>query len=173
MKATGVVRKIDSLGRIVIPKEIRKNLKIKDGENLEIYIEDDTILLRKTSSLAGLQDFAKSFGEIVPSLLGKNLLITDMSEVIACNKEVSKNYLNQELSSDYLEILNKREVLVASIPSKISIVSSSCYYLLVPIVIHGDLLGSLFLFSETEEIQEKDQLLLKFILKFLDKNVEE
>ncbi len=176
MKSTGVVRKIDHLGRIVIPKEIRKSMKIKDGESLEIYTEEDTILLKKSSSLKGIEDFANNFVEILSPLLQKNLIITDMDQVIACNKEISKNYLNQELSLDYLNILNKREVYVASNPSSMGILTNSsvsCYYMLVPIVIQGDLVGSLFLFSEEEAIQEKDKLFLKFILKFLEKNLEE
>ncbi len=175
MKATGVVRKIDHLGRIVIPKEIRKTLRIKDGESLEIFVESDTILLKKISSLEGLQTVSDGFVDIIASLLEKNICITDMDEVVACNKGIMSSYLNQELTSEYLEILQKREVYVASNPSNVPIVSScesAFYYMLVPIVVQGDLLGSIFLFSEDNEIQEKDKTLIKFILKYLEKNLE-
>ena len=61
MKTTGVVRRIDELGRIVIPKEIRKTLKIKDGESLEIFLEDGNIILRKYSHFDDLKNFYDKF----------------------------------------------------------------------------------------------------------------
>lgn len=175
MKSTGVVRKIDHLGRIVIPKEVRKSMKIKDGESLEIYVEEDTVILKKTSSLNGLHTFATNFVEILSPLLKKHIIITDMSEVIACSKDISKQYLNQELSLEYLDILNKREVYVASNPASLPITNDKieAYYLFIPVVVQGDLLGSLLLFSEDEKIEDSDKMLLKFVLKFFEKNLEE
>ena len=68
MKATGIVRRIDELGRIVIPKEIRKTLRIKEGENLEIYVDsDENIILRKHSLMNKINDFAQNFAEAIYS----------------------------------------------------------------------------------------------------------
>ena len=69
MKTTGIIRRIDELGRIVIPKEIRKNLRIKNGESLEIYLENDSIILRKYSQIESLKhvsiDYVEAFNQII------------------------------------------------------------------------------------------------------------
>ncbi len=177
MKATGVVRKIDHLGRIVIPKEIRKNLKIRDGENLEIFVEEDTILLKKSSSFGNLERFAQTLVEILSSLLGKNIFITDMHEILACNSRISGSYLKKELLPSYISLLEKRETFITSTPSTVSVISKEdsapYYYMFAPIVVQGDLIGSIFLFSEDASIQEKDKMMFQFALKFLEKNLEE
>ena len=63
MKTTGIVRRIDELGRIVIPKEMRKNLRIKTGDNLEIMVNDDTIVLKKSSEIENLETIALSYAD--------------------------------------------------------------------------------------------------------------
>ena len=83
MKSTGIIRRIDELGRIVIPKEIRKNLRIKEGENLEIYIENDNIILKKYSLLKNLTDIAAIYVEVLNSLIKDNIVIIDSDTVIA------------------------------------------------------------------------------------------
>ena len=176
MKSTGVVRKIDSLGRIVIPKEIRKNLGIKDGESLEILIEEDKVILSKCSSLNSIAKYASVIVDIIYSITKKNIIITDMNLVLAVNKEISNKYLNKELDSNYLHILERRESYNSIEKSSIDVVSkdgSLKYYSLIPIVVQGELLGSLFLFSESEIITESDRAILKFVLKFLEKNLED
>ena len=69
MKTTGIIRRIDELGRIVIPKEIRKNLRIKNGESLEIYLENDSIILKKYSQIESLKnvsiDYVEAFNQII------------------------------------------------------------------------------------------------------------
>ena len=76
MKATGVVRRIDELGRIVIPKEIRKTLRIKEGENLEIFIDDkENVVLKKYSLMNKIEDFAQNFTDSINSLLKHNINI--------------------------------------------------------------------------------------------------
>lgn len=175
MKATGVVRKIDSLGRIVIPKELRKNLGIKDGDSLEIFLDEDKIVLHKCSSLNSIEKYASTIVDIIYAITRKNIIITDMSIVLSANKEISNSYLSRELSPNYLKILERREVYNSIGKSGIDIVSqnrSDLYYYLMPIVVQGELLGSLFLFSEDESISESDKSILKFALKFLEKNLE-
>ena len=175
MKSTGVVRKIDHLGRIVIPKEIRKNLKIRDGENLEIYVEGETILLEKASSMNGFHELSQSFVEIVSTLTNKSILITDMNCVIAIDRNTDAFYLNADLSSHYLSILEKRDVFVANAKAKISVIENQeedVFYLLMPIVVHGELMGSILLFSASEPITDTDKTILRVILKILEKNIE-
>ena len=73
MKTTGVVRRIDDLGRTVIPQEIRKTLRIKDGESVEIFLNSDNIVLKKYSPLEGLPDFYKDYVDSVYSEIGNNI----------------------------------------------------------------------------------------------------
>ena len=77
MYTTGIVRRIDDLGRIVIPKEIRKKLRIRDGENLEILVRDDEIVLKKYSVMKNIEDFASNFTDAIYGFIKHNILITN------------------------------------------------------------------------------------------------
>ena len=83
LKQTGVTRKIDELGRIVIPKEIRKNLGIRDGESLEIYTSDDSIILKKYYEVKKLEDVCDKLCEIIKNIYDVNILITDREKVVS------------------------------------------------------------------------------------------
>ena len=82
MKATGVVRRIDELGRIVIPKEIRKNFRIKEGENIEIFIEDENIILKKYSTLFNLKEITSILVKSFNQITNLNIIITDNSNIM-------------------------------------------------------------------------------------------
>ena len=109
MKSTGVIRRIDELGRIVIPKEIRRNLGIRDGENVEIFTESDSIILKKYYRLTTSSDLASSLCEIINNELGYKMLITDREKVIAVSG-LENNIINKKLSKEHLEIIEKREI---------------------------------------------------------------
>ena len=97
MKATGVVRRIDDLGRIVIPKEIRRNLRIRDGESLEIFVDGDNIVLKKYSIMKNIDEYASNLVDSLYSLVKKSVVITDCDSVIACSGNV-KGLLNKSIS---------------------------------------------------------------------------
>ena len=83
MKTTGIIRRIDELGRIVIPKEIRKNLRIKNGESLEIYLENDSIILKKYSQIESLKNVSIDYVEAFNQIIKHNIIVTDRDKVIA------------------------------------------------------------------------------------------
>ena len=83
MKATGILRRIDELGRVVIPKEIRKSMKMREGEELEIYTTDQEVVLKKYSELSSMVGFARSLTEAISKVTGKSVIITDTDKVIA------------------------------------------------------------------------------------------
>ena len=83
MKSTGVVRRIDELGRIVIPKEIRRNLGIRDGENIEIFTENDSIILKKFYRMRASSDLASNLCELVYNSFNYKMIITDREKIIA------------------------------------------------------------------------------------------
>ena len=82
MKETGVSRRIDELGRIVIPKEIRKNLKIREGDQMEFYVEKEYVVLRKQSSLKGIDEDIEHLLEVLYRKLNKEVLLTDLDKVL-------------------------------------------------------------------------------------------
>ena len=87
MKLAGIVRRIDELGRIVIPKEIRKTLHIKNGENLEIFTQNDNIVLKKYSELGNLKELSDTITKSLNQLLKENILITDTDKFISIEAE--------------------------------------------------------------------------------------
>ena len=95
---TGIVRRIDELGRIVIPKEIRKNLRIKNGDNLEILVEGENITLRKYSQIENATDMASVYAESFYQVLKYNVIVTDTDKVVAAAGSLKKKYLNMGIS---------------------------------------------------------------------------
>ena len=170
MKATGVVRRIDNLGRVVIPKEIRKTLKISEGDSLEIFVEENGIILRKYAILDNLLEIAKHLVDLVHKIYGKNIFITDKEKIIACTKEYRSQYLNQSLSSNMKEKIERREEFYTQ--EGISMISGqtffSCFF--VPILVDSDALGSVILVQD--DITKEDQNLIRLITSVLVKNIE-
>lgn len=112
MKSTGVVRRIDDLGRIVIPKEIRKNMKIKDGESVEIYLDSDNIILKKYSPLGNIMEFYKSYVNSIYEAILENIMIVDRDKVVAVAGDLKKKYLDKSISSKLDNIIEQREVVL-------------------------------------------------------------
>lgn len=176
MKATGVVRRIDDLGRIVIPKEIRRTLKIRDGEELEIYIENDIILLKKFSKVADLGDASKKIVDVVSSLINKTILITDRDYIITGSGELKKNYLNKGISKDIENSISNRRMIAEKKLSQIEIVDGvkeKYAYVVYPIISFGDVVGSVIIISENSDISEFDITISNMIAQFLGKYVED
>lgn len=174
MKSTGVIRRIDDLGRIVIPKEIRKNLKIKEGETLEIFIEGSSIILRKFSLMSDLVSEANKLVSISANLIGKKVLITNNEKVIACTNNLEKTYLNQDISSLVLSRIEGRmdysqtsKEIIQFIPN----VTEECYLFMSPIIVDSDPIGMVIIF-DSKEIIESDKLIGKMLSSFLTKSVE-
>lgn len=172
MKATGVVRRIDDLGRIVIPKEIRRNFKINEGDSLEIFVENNGIVLKKYSLLDDMVESALDLVDVVLKIYHKNMIITDREKVIAASKNLNKNYYGKELSSIIKEkIDNRSESLSTEGTFIITEDSSSSSYFLIPILVNSDSLGSVILLDS--DIGEEDKTLLRLITSILVKKIEE
>lgn len=174
MKATGIMRRIDELGRIVIPKEIRKSLRIKEGENLEIYVENETIMLKKYSVLKNLTDMATIYTEVVNSLIKENIIITDTDTVIAASGKYKKKLLNKNISDELLNSIKRRENLLENHKKTLKITNEEfeVTYSIHTIVVEGDAVGLVIIFSEDEQIDEKiDETCLlaaNFLAKYLE-----
>ena len=140
MKATGIVRRIDDLGRIVLPKEIRKTLRIKEGDPLEIYVEKDEVLLKKYSPILNLSEITADLSKSINKVTGYSVIITDTESVISAEGE-AKDLLGDALSKEAVDaILNNKSFAISETenltPIKISNKDDSRFksQLIVPIV---------------------------------------
>ena len=110
MKATGIVRRIDDLGRVVIPKEIRRTLRIREGDPLEIFVDrDGEVILKKYSPISELGDFAKEYAEALYDSLGNPVLICDRDTYIAVAGGSKKEYLNKSVSELVEKMMEDRQ----------------------------------------------------------------
>ena len=166
MKATGVVRRIDELGRIVIPKEIRKNFRIKEGENIEIYIDDNNIILKKYSELKNVSDISSNIIDSVFSIINKDIIITDMSNIVELSPSLKNVFLTKELSVEYQNLISKREKVIQKTPQNLLVTDQSIQqsYIMNPLIVNGDLIGSIVLFSK-ETITNSDLIVMDIITK--------
>ncbi len=157
MKATGIVRRIDELGRVVIPKEIRRTLRIKEGDPLEIFTERDELMLKKYSPIASLERFSEATARSLNDLSGKLAVICDNDEILFAYGEGKKDFSGRKLSEEMEKILRERRSYVASIAENNDIVpivsprvEGVTAQVIVPIVSGGDCLGAVALLSKTE-----------------------
>lgn len=98
MKATGIVRRIDDLGRVVIPKEIRRNLRIREGDPLEIFVDrDGEIILKKYSPIGELANFAREYADAINEATGQSVLIADRDSIIAVSGASKKDFLGKSI----------------------------------------------------------------------------
>ena len=122
MKATGVVRRIDDLGRVVIPKEIRKTLRIKEGEPLEIFTDrEGQVILKKYSPIGELSEFAAGYAETLAKTTGHIACITDKDTVIAVSGTSKKEFYEQGISEELEKIMDEKENYASRDNNNISI----------------------------------------------------
>lgn len=179
MKATGIVRKIDELGRIVIPKEIRKTMRIKEGESLEIYVEKTgEVILKKYDPLSEQKEQIENFVETLSEELGMLVLVTDnKSVVVACGRG-SKDYVEKDITRELSGVLDKRNVFNSAKSGVIKIVegdklSDIVALAVAPIISDSDLMGSLVIMSKdiSKQIGSNELKLLQVGRNFLAKQL--
>lgn len=175
MKATGVVRRIDELGRIVIPKEIRKTLRIKEGENLEIYIEKEDIILRKYSAMSNLNDFAQQLTDAIYTLLKNNIFIMDTDTIIAVSGDLKKKYLGKQISETMNDYISRRDSMFEKYPKKLKIANEEeeGSFAYASVVANGDAVGMVLIFSRGEQLSGSGEQIVKIVANFLSKYLEQ
>ena len=167
MKQTGVTRKIDELGRIVIPKEIRKNLGIRDGESLEIFTSDDSIILKKYYEVKKLEDVCDKLCEMIKNIYDVNILITDREKVVSSS---ISNYKDKLLDKDLIELIDERELLISDklLTKKLGNDEVIGYYTVVPIVASSDSLGLVIIVDEVKTYERLAKLVAKIVVDKVD-----
>lgn len=178
MKATGIVRRIDDLGRVVIPKEIRRTLRIREGDPLEIFTDrDGEVILKKYSPISELGHFATEYAETLYETLGTPALISDRDEMIAVAGLSKKDYINRQLSPAAEEVLQGRKIVTEKleksiewVPGQVEQVKSYC---IAPIIAAGDTIGAVYLLSKVHFIGEPEQKAAETAAHFLAKQMEQ
>lgn len=176
MKSTGVVRRVDDLGRIVIPKEIRRTLRIRDGESLEIFVDREMIALKKFSKMSDMNDVSNELVEIINSTINKTVLITDRDKFIAGAGNLKKKYLDANISRYLESVMKDRKSLVEVSIHSVELLEGlkeSLAYVVQPIIINGDAIGLVLVVSEKADITQLDEKLISFAAQFLGKHIEE
>ncbi|HOV68821.1 MAG TPA: stage V sporulation protein T [Clostridia bacterium] len=162
MKATGIVRRIDELGRVVIPKEIRRTLRIREGDPLEIFTDrDGEVILKKYSPIRELEDFAKEYAESLYLSSGHIVCVTDKDAIVAVSGAPKKDFMDRAISGEVDRIMNEREKVIINrstgkktIPVCADEKDGSVYtsQVIVPIISAGDVIGSVMILSREEGV---------------------
>lgn len=179
MKATGIVRRIDELGRIVVPKEIRRTLRIREGDPLEIYTDrEGEIILKKYSSVREMNSFAKQYTDSLAQVSGKIALIADRDHFIAASGGM-KGLMGKHISKEVERRMEKRETVVAKQGEKsfaaLSEDDNECVSeAFSPILCEGDVVGAVFIVSTDakEIVGDVERKLVMSAASFLGKQME-
>lgn len=183
LKATGIVRRIDDLGRVVIPKEIRRTLRIKEGDPLEIFTDrEGEIILKKYSPISELGDFAQEYADSIYQSTKHPVCITDGDNVIAVAGISKKDFIDKPISPElenYME--EKRAVMLGGGKDKGTIMIcegqdfNAVSQVIVPIISRGDTIGSVIIFTKEagEVLTEVEAKIAETAAAFLGKQMEE
>ena len=182
MKATGIVRRIDDLGRIVIPKEIRRTLRIREGDPLEIFTDrEGEIILKKYSPIGELGSFAKEYAESLAQSAGHITCIVDKDQIIAVSGGSRKEFMEKHISDELEQVLNTRNTHIATRNDSdfVPIVDDENGHndiysaeLIVPIICEGDVLGAIIMLGN-KSMGEVEGKLAQTAAGFLSKQMEQ
>ncbi|KAB3531849.1 stage V sporulation protein T [Alkaliphilus serpentinus] len=183
MKATGIVRRIDDLGRVVIPKEIRRTLRIREGDPLEIFTDrEGEVILKKYSPIGELSEFATEYAESLQEALGHMAIITDRDTIIAIAGASKKEYMDKRVSKTLEKLMDEREVIIVNqgeqnypIASDEGDGSKYNAQVIAPIVTQGDPIGTVILCSKEKGITmgETEKKIAQTAAAFLSKQMEQ
>ena len=179
MKATGIVRRIDDLGRVVIPKEIRRTLRIREGDPLEIFTDrEGEIILKKYSPIGELSNFAKEYAESLSQSSGHITCIVDKDQIIAVSGGSKKDFLEKQISADLERTINRRVPLSATrneaafVPILEDDLDNYNNEYIAPIIAEGDALGAIVFLSPDKKMGEVEGKLAMTAAGFLGRQME-
>ncbi|WP_027717437.1 stage V sporulation protein T [Desulfovirgula thermocuniculi] len=186
MKATGIVRRIDDLGRVVIPKEIRRTLRIREGDPLEIFVDrEGEVILKKYSPIGELGEFAKEYADSLHEALGHIACIADRDAIIAVSGAPKKEYLNKPISPAVEKVMEERKAVIINSPGDspyckecLTAEEEECKYsaeVIAPIICEGDPIGAVILASKEPGVKmgELELKLAETAASFLAKQMEQ
>jgi AbrB family transcriptional regulator (stage V sporulation protein T) len=185
MKATGIVRRIDDLGRVVIPKEIRRTLRIREGDPLEIFVDrEGEVILKKYSPIGELGDFAKEYADSLSEAVGHIACIADRDTIIAVSGASKKEFLNKPIGPAVEKVMEDRKTVLINQPGEHMYCiecgddKDACKFtaeVIAPIIAEGDPIGAVILASRDPNVKmgEMEQKLAETAAGFLAKQMEQ
>lgn len=183
MKATGIVRRIDDLGRVVIPKEIRRTLRIREGDPLEIFTDrEGGVILKKYSPIGELTDFSKEYAESLQQAIGHIILISDKDAFISASGVPKKDYIDRKISNELETVMEGRKPVVLGDGNQKLIPLHSdedaegmTSQVVAPIISEGDAIGAVVILSKQsgEKMGELELKLAETAAAFLGKQMEQ
>jgi len=180
MKATGIVRRIDDLGRVVIPKEIRRTMRIREGDPLEIFTDrEGEVILKKYSPISELSQFAGEYAECAYNILGDLVIISDTDHIIAVSGGSKKDYIEKRIGKDLEKVIQEKISKMVTGKNEIFAItaddnSPSGYesQILVPIVSQGDAIGSIVILSKDTSMGDTELKAAEIGASFLARQME-
>ena len=178
MKATGIVRRIDDLGRVVIPKEIRRVLRLREGDPLEIFTEKDgEVIFKKYSPMGELAEFAAQICESLHRTAGVTAVICDRDTVIAVSGGSRRELMEKHISSALEQVMENRRFYRAESKAALPVTEGAetpCISVAAPIVSAGDVLGCVLFAAESgaAPLGETEQKLIQTVAGFLGRQLE-
>jgi AbrB family transcriptional regulator, stage V sporulation protein T len=179
MKATGIVRRIDDLGRVVIPKEIRRTLRIREGDPLEIFVDrDGEVILKKYSPISELSHFAQEYADSLYDSCSHLVLIADRDTYIAVSGGSKKEYLNKSIGQVIENTMDERATKLEGTSGEFEVIDGQSEeistYIIAPIIAGGDPIGAVVMLSkEDHTMGEVEQKLVETAASFLARQMEQ
>jgi AbrB family transcriptional regulator (stage V sporulation protein T) len=181
MKATGIVRRIDDLGRVVIPKEIRRTLRIRVGDPLEIYTDSQgEVILKKYSLIGEMGSFARQYADALAQTTGYQVAVADRERIIAASAGVRKEIVDKPISRDLERMIDQREIKVASGESDEYRYmwderEPYAWEVICPIISEGDAVGAVMIFTRSNRasLGEVERKLAHTAAGFLGRQLEQ
>lgn len=167
MIKSGITRRIDELGRIVVPKEIRYNLGIRDGEPLEIFTNDNAIIIKKYSQVENIKNLGQNLSDIISDICNVDVLITDREKVVAANSNL-KELIDTKLEEKYKKLIDNRESYISE-NLEINF-NKEGFITLVPIITQSDCSGLVIImtFKKADENLKYAKIVQKLLVEKLD-----
>ena len=160
MKATGIVRRIDELGRVVVPKEIRRTLRLKEGDPIEIFTDrEGGVILKKYSPIREINNFASEYSESLQEIIGNIILICDRDNIITVSGITKKEYMEKKISADLEKLMEDRKLIALgegvrkTIPLFKDEILDYKYsaQIISPILSEGDVIGAVIIASREQD----------------------
>ena len=171
MKATGILRRIDELGRVVIPKEIRKTMKMREGEELEIFTTEEEVVLKKYSELSAMENFAQSLVAAIRKVTGRSAAVTDGDVVIAAAGDAVPGQ-GEAVGEELSRLIDDRRRVVLSEERCLPLGTKKARgQVIQPILSAGDLFGALILASE-EPLAKADETVAAMGANLLERQID-
>ena len=174
MKSTGVVRRIDELGRIVVPKEMRRVLRIREGDSLEISADTEAITLKKYSLVESIDNFITQYVDALHLSSKREIIVTDMEKVLAASNGFKRSIIGKKIDQRLEDRILSRNALVFERGQNIEIcegITISQAIIIRPISVYGDLIGCVCVLGDTH-ITDTEKILAELSALFVGRYLE-